>query len=63
MEMRTIIYHLLNYLEFPRLVDLKRKTFALAICSYCESRTVIGKNEREVLSELSEHYERYLPKN
>ena len=60
--MRSIIYHLLNYLEFPRLVDLKRKTFALAICSYAEVRELVAENERDILKEIAEHYEVYLPK-
>jgi len=62
-KMRSIIYHLLNYLEFPRLVDLKRKTFALAICSYAEVRELVAENERDILKEIAEHYEVYLPKD
>jgi hypothetical protein len=60
--MRVIIYHLLNYLEFPRLVDLKRKTFALALCSYAEVREVVATTEREILQEIADHYQVYLPK-
>ena len=59
-KLRSIVYNLLNFQEFPRLIDLKRRAFAAGLTSYAKSRRVVIEKENALLDSIQGHYLAYL---
>lgn len=58
--LRSIIYNLLNFQEFPRLIDVKRRTFAVGLTKYAGLRSGVIGLELELLQSIESHYKTYL---
>lgn len=59
-KLRSIIYNLLNYQEFPRLIDVKRRTFATGLTNFAELKQKALGSELELLKSIEDHYQAYL---
>lgn len=69
MKLRGIVYNLLNFKEFPKIVvgsihqGMKNAALAKIVAAYYQNRKNMIRSELAMLDEIESHYKQYYLKN